>query len=751
MPLPSPDYFALFPLQEVIFNKDDGELLSGGSITFYKDTNRTVKKPIYQQVQQPDNTYLFVELANPVTLSSIGSLANDSGADIMIYLWPFVGLPSNPDGVRGAVELYYIEVKSSGNILQFTREAWPPNAAGAGNTDNLNGTENQIANPQFVEVSFTPVLPDDDYTYLASGVDYEVAIAPDWSIVTTGSGEVAVKQIANASTGTLNSPPYIIDINSDASLSSIKLRQRITASPRLLNNKIVAGYFSAASVAGNVVHLTMNYVASGDGTFEIASGDTSASVNLLTAFRGTAQITNTSTDTAPDGYVDIEIILVPGQHLRVTSVQLIQVASLTSVPEFIQESTPRQIDHLFHYYKPQLEYKPIPSYLVGWDFPLNPAQEFGYTVPAANTGANGSRYVWDQTIAFQTVTSTLSFARNLSTFGLKIASSSATTFALVQYIPIQEVGQLMSSRNSIEIEAFLSTGTQPLVGTVGLYWTSDPSLPNIAANNSLVETVTAGASGGPPVTVAGSGGAHRLWHQVDRSGLQPSAPFTVTDTPTAFKFSGFDATATSAPTNALYVAIVISFNAMGSGRELTINYCSLVNGDIPTRPAPQTPDEVRRECEYYYEKSYDRGVAGGTITYAGALNFPQIYSPLTSAGIVPRIVKPTPFSLSYRTEKRTAPDPAPSSGNTTLTMYSTDIATANRVLAILYIGGTNAGAGASVNFNNNWAIVGSGGTKATLFQSVSFNDLYSSSVNPNDGIAAMIWLHYVADVRLGYA
>jgi hypothetical protein len=32
-----------------------------------------------------------------------------------------------------------------------------------------------------------------------------------------------------------------------------------------------------------------------------------------------------------------------------------------------------------------------------------------------------------------------------------------------------------------------------------------------------------------------------------------------------------------------------------------INSISLVPGDIPTRPAPKTTDEVLRECQYYFE------------------------------------------------------------------------------------------------------------------------------------------------------
>jgi hypothetical protein len=52
---------------------------------------------------------------------------------------------------------------------------------------------------------------------------------------------------------------------------------------------------------------------------------------------------------------------------------------------------------------------------------------------------------------------------------------------------------------------------------------------------------------------------------------------------------------------------------------VTLNYCSLNAGDIPTRPAPQTPDEVYRECQYYYRKSFLPGQIPSTTVTAGRM------------------------------------------------------------------------------------------------------------------------------------
>ena len=49
MPFPSPNYVALFPIQEVIIDKDTDEPLSNGIVYFYEDNNRSVLKPVYQQ------------------------------------------------------------------------------------------------------------------------------------------------------------------------------------------------------------------------------------------------------------------------------------------------------------------------------------------------------------------------------------------------------------------------------------------------------------------------------------------------------------------------------------------------------------------------------------------------------------------------------------------------------------------------------------------------------------------------------
>src|SRR5204862_1365630 len=51
-----------------------------------------------------------------------------------------------------------------------------------------------------------------------------------------------------------------------------------------------------------------------------------------------------------------------------------------------------------------------PSFLTGWDFPLNPAQ-FGETIAPKAIGGQTSYYAWDQTIVFQETTNSLTISR----------------------------------------------------------------------------------------------------------------------------------------------------------------------------------------------------------------------------------------------------------------------------------------------------------------------------------------------------
>jgi len=113
-----------------------------------------------------------------------------------------------------------------------------------------------------------------------------------------------------------------------------------------------------------------------------------------------AQITGfiNNADEGNSAYVDISLALPGTGQIDITNVQFIGQSVplpdsfdvVEDIPLFQEQTNERTIDQLFSYYLNPLLDKPIPSYLVGWDFPLNPAQFNGSSVAAVNTGANGS-------------------------------------------------------------------------------------------------------------------------------------------------------------------------------------------------------------------------------------------------------------------------------------------------------------------------------------------------------------------------
>ncbi len=134
-----PQYVLASGLQEGFIDKDSGELLSAGVVTFYSDLNRTDLKPVYEITGTPPN-YSYIELPNPLTLSSIGTIQDGSGNDVVPYYKPY-----DDDG---NVELYYITVESEGSVLQFTRMGWP-NTIASGD-DGITESLNLVPNGQFL-------------------------------------------------------------------------------------------------------------------------------------------------------------------------------------------------------------------------------------------------------------------------------------------------------------------------------------------------------------------------------------------------------------------------------------------------------------------------------------------------------------------------------------------------------------------------------------------------------------------------
>lgn len=133
-------YIAASDLELYLVDKTTGLPMSNGTVEFYSDVNRASLKPVYT-ISGVSPNYSFVELPNPSTLSAVGTFQDAGQNNVIPYYFPY-----NADG---DTELYYIVVKDQNEVVQFTREAWPPNVDNGSGGDTANAI-NYIPNGQFL-------------------------------------------------------------------------------------------------------------------------------------------------------------------------------------------------------------------------------------------------------------------------------------------------------------------------------------------------------------------------------------------------------------------------------------------------------------------------------------------------------------------------------------------------------------------------------------------------------------------------
>ncbi|MCL5071764.1 MAG: hypothetical protein M1308_12865, partial [Actinobacteria bacterium] len=424
-------YIPAFSIEDVLLDKDTGAPLTGGLVYFYRDSQRTVLKPVYQITGTSPN-YSYIELPNPMTLSAIGTFEDSLGNPVIPYFKPFVADTDTPD-------YYFVRVLSSGLVEQFTREAVPYIPDLGSNTVIASAFDNEISNPQFAEVYFdtTPT----NYTYNFNAASSQVvSIAPDWDIVVSsvGAATVTVKQLTvQGSLNRITNPGTLLNITS-AGVSSLLLRQRIYGSPNLWGSGNISATFIAKTYSGSDTTLKLYYSQSNGVVVnqQLVSATLPASGSYA-AYPGNVTIpASTSSQSYPQAYIDIFFDIPPSIQIDISSVMVVSTGN-ADVPNIVydQESNNRQIDHLFHDYKAPLSFKPIKSYLTGWDFPLNPAQfssaSSSRAVAAQAIGAKKAYYAWDQTILFQTVDSGITVGNNSN---LHLTANNTTKMAIVQYL-----------------------------------------------------------------------------------------------------------------------------------------------------------------------------------------------------------------------------------------------------------------------------------------------------------------------------
>ncbi len=620
-----------------------------------------------------------------------------------------------------------IDTPSQSDPLIYEVNNYVPNGGGSPTppTTSGNTSENEVANPQFSAVNF--VSP----TTISVAGTYE--IAPGWFLELAGSGSVVINQVPlnNADINSSNAPYALRLTLTGWTANQAFLRQRFQQNGMLWANKTVSTAITAWVAAGTA-SLSAELVDSNSTLLTTVLNAVSISTALQEYTDHGSLGTTTNPNVPPAAYIDYKLILPQNTDLFVSSIQLL-VQDLADIdePAFVQDSIDRQIDHLFHYYNPQLMYKPIPSYLVGWDFPLNPAQ-FGASGTTGAIGANKSVYAWDQTILFSSVNSGLGFNRTGgdTSLSFQVTPVSNTSWAMIQYLPQQSARELLYGFQAIAMRARVSTST--VSGTISLWYTKDANLPNInpGTNNSLVVSI---ASGFP---TCGSGGSNGTWIQVTRD--LGNAPFTLTTTMSEYKFNGYKPVASAESAAATYMAIVVCFDTTLTTQSVVFDYVSLMAGDIATRPAPLNPAEVLEQCQYYYEKNLDQNSYPG-IGSSGALVAQQQTSPPTGStalGVISSIARS--FTIQYNTVKRSL--------SPNVTVYSINTRVINNVYMVIFNGGANIEAtDASIS---NWTVTYKNSKSCSFIPNTAAALTSSSAVTGNQA-EAYLACNYVIDARFG--
>lgn len=730
-------YIPGFTLETVFLDKDTGEPMAGGKVYFYQDDQRLTLKDVYQITgTAPD--YNFVPLPNPVILSAIGTFEDALGNPQIPYFYPF--------DADGEAQYYWISVYNADDVHQFDRESQPYIPDLFTESEEAQTFSNEIMNPQFTEVLFDTNAAH-TITFNPAPSGQVIAIAPGWDLVVSGAINCTVTLNRVAPVGSLNlptNPAFLLDINSTG-VTSLALRQRIYGSPGVFANEYVATMLLGRSVSGAAETVTVQYIPSNpvvaqtlltatlpaNGSYVIQPDV--APFNVLIA-------ASSSTQFAPNSYVDINLVLPTNKNIQLSSIQVVSTGDLavTGAVPYDQTTAPRQQAYMFDYYQPQINFKPIPSMLTGWDFPLNPAQELGTSVTVTATAA----YAWDQTI-MQRVKANMAVVRNTITGGLQVTTANANdSFMVMQYLSGEQAKKILGTKLAVNVSGFKgSVGTEALVRAY-LYRGSSaavfPVLPLLIGSQD--------ASGNGVFTKNGTAGEGADWTLINR-GLLGALGQAYGYLPTAttgaqiasiidLQFNGWDIITSSEVNDTDKFCIIVTVSCPTSGTVVTLNSISVVPGDIATRPAPQTLDQVRRECEYYYESSYPVGVASPTATEDNTIVALQNYTAGTF-GVTPDNLYARSFTVEYKTTKRTAITPV---------LYSGVGVVADTIEGYILRVGSIAKNG--ITTVGNWNVVFNGEKSAT-FQAATSAAIFSPiaiATPPYDGY---ISYHYIADARLG--
>lgn len=632
-------YIPDISLSEYLVDPETGEPITGGTVSFFQDDARAIPKLVYELSGSPPN-YTYTALPNPMDVS-IGRPVNENGDNVAIYYFPFDDL--------GNVQNYYIVVKNADGVTTEIREAWPNITETSSPTETENSITNDLSNSQFVDVLFNDAYGTTiQITGATSNVEYD--IAPGWFLRASTNDDAVIVVNRTALAGSLNidtNPPYRLDILPEgASITSLKLVQRLYNNPDIWSNGFVAGSLVATSLDGISHTIEMLYAPSispaSNTIFSETTGD-SGYVRMLATIELDA---GTNTDAPPDAYVDIEIVLPVNGEVGITSVQLVGLNTDEEGVSYDQQPVNRQEDYLFHYYNPLIQEVPVPSILEGWDFKVNPGQ-FGSSGSLAGVA---SKYMWDQLIGWQSANNLLSYSRGTPRSLVLTHAASAGQIAIIQYMAGPQLRMLLSNSFSVLMKGYTTLATG-IGGTVSFWYTTDGSLPVVATgtNQSLISTLDAN---GKPATFHGN------WTEIPRNYRGEgrfTLPYNADDLWQEIAIDGWNRETNAINGSATFGAIVIGFETSSISHTVVLDSVAVTPGLLARPYAPLSYTLTLKQLEYYYEKSYFVDVNPGTVTDAGAITcqMPTFFTNV-SGSIYDFISYPGAFNIIFKEISRSS-------------------------------------------------------------------------------------------------
>lgn len=678
-------------------------MISGDVMPFVRGSN-----PIWFEVDLDanafDDTYYLFVLQNTIPYLPAAVYHSENGTE-WTYPIRFLANGTLPVDIFFDQDVVYrLEFRRGPTqddpLIYLVENYSPTGSGGSPSGDTSITTDNQITNPQFSLVNFAST------TTLASVTDPNpILVAPGWILTLQGTGTVVMAQEALTDSSTTVNPtnaPYALRLTLSGTFTAAYLSQIFAQNGNLWSSGDSDLYLATsvtARVQGSSAVINAIIVNSEGETLSTVLVNTTINEDWNEYVDLGIMPQPQDGNVPPASYLEYRLNLPTAVDIYLTSFQLIAEDLPQTIP-YQQDSIQRQIDHTFHLDKPILEFKPIPSYLVGWDFPFNPCQELGLNVGPQSVGANSSYYVADQTIIFQTANNSIT-ARFDSVHGMYLSPATATSFSVIQYIETDTAADIIQYGMSLGIGGYVSAlGGTPITGNLRMYWTQS-TLPDMNTNDSLVTSITNGI----PNVVAG-------WDQIERT-VPGEASFTFTGTGSLaqqFSFPGFNATQQSNLQNVTYIAVVATFVTTTSANEININYISLCKGAIATVPAAKSFSETLIDCQYFYQKSFVQGVSPAQNVGAntGETRFVQTNS----------ASQPSAFPINFLVPMITTPD----------------IATYNPVA-------TNAEI-------HNYSV--SGDYSATAVNTVNANNFtLIGTSNGGSAVGNIIGVNWTADARLG--